>query len=433
MSDSRPLPQPFPLGLGEGQRVDERQKVGAGDVRAARELLQLLIGPGNAVLAQENLDGLGEDFRVTIEFTLQDRAVHRELADPFEEGRDGQQVISECDADIALNGGIRKVALQAAHRQLLGEVGEERGGEPQIALRVLEVDGIHLVRHGGRSDFARDHTLPENAAADVEPGIAAEVEENRVDATDNVAELRQIVVRVDLRGMDERDETEGADKLLTEDFPMDIRVCNAMGSVVAHGAAEFALHAKGLQLIELTLQAIRKNGHLFAQSRRGCWLAMREAEHRHALQAPCQRSECPLEQSHLWHDHLSERAMNEQSVREVIHIFAGEREVQERERGFQARNALHPAAEEVLHRFHVVIGRPFDGLNGKSIARGKTFDDPQQCLLLAARETELAHPPLVGQRDEVADLHFRAGAHERFFAEKRTQHLSLLSVASVER
>src|SRR5256885_8131603 len=49
---------------------------------------------------------------------------------------------------------------------------QQRIGDADIALGVLEVDRINLVRHGGGADLARFHLLREVAERDVTPDVA---------------------------------------------------------------------------------------------------------------------------------------------------------------------------------------------------------------------------------------------------------------------
>src|SRR6185295_4905376 len=70
--------------------------------------------------------------------------------------------------------------LPARHRQLLRQVAQQRIGDADVALGILEVDRIHLVRHGGGADLARLGPLAEVAERDVAPQVAVEVEQHAV-------------------------------------------------------------------------------------------------------------------------------------------------------------------------------------------------------------------------------------------------------------
>lgn len=46
------------------------------------------------------------------------------------------------------DGGVGEVALEARHGELGGEVLQDGGAQPEVALRILEVDGVHLCGAG---------------------------------------------------------------------------------------------------------------------------------------------------------------------------------------------------------------------------------------------------------------------------------------------
>src|SRR5437773_9940768 len=76
---------------------------------------------------------------------------------------------------------------------------QQRVGDPDIALRVLEVDRVHLVRHGRGADLALSQLLGEVAERDIAPGVAVEIEQHAVGARVGVEQLGEPVVRLDLR------------------------------------------------------------------------------------------------------------------------------------------------------------------------------------------------------------------------------------------
>src|SRR3546814_12639666 len=73
------------------------------------------------------------------------------------------------------------VALPAADRQLGGDVFEQRVGDAEVALGVLEVDRLDLVRHGRAADIAGLDRLLEVAQRDIAPDVAAQVDRTGVD------------------------------------------------------------------------------------------------------------------------------------------------------------------------------------------------------------------------------------------------------------
>ena len=75
---------------------------------------------------------------------------------------------------------------------------KQRVGDAEVAFGVLEVDRVDLVRHRARADSRRRCLLREVAEADVAPGVARPVDQDRVAALDRVEQLGDRVVRLDL-------------------------------------------------------------------------------------------------------------------------------------------------------------------------------------------------------------------------------------------
>ena len=98
--------------------------------------------------AQDGLDGFGHDGPCVVKVLAQLLLVEDELPQAFQRTLDGDDAVSERYADVAQYSGIREVALQAAHRQLLCQELQDGVGYPEVSLAVLVVDGVHLVRHG---------------------------------------------------------------------------------------------------------------------------------------------------------------------------------------------------------------------------------------------------------------------------------------------
>ncbi|KAG1434072.1 hypothetical protein G6F56_014436 [Rhizopus delemar] len=73
-------------------------------------------------------------------------------------------------------------------------------GQAQVAFGVFEVDRVDLVRHGRRTDLAVLQALLEVAQRDVAPDVAGQVDQDDVGAARGIADLGDVVVRLDLRG-----------------------------------------------------------------------------------------------------------------------------------------------------------------------------------------------------------------------------------------
>src|SRR5689334_18969435 len=187
--------------LRQRQGAQEGVQVIARDAAlAARELLQLFVRAGNAMGAHHGLHRFGEHVPGLVEVGGDAGRVGFELLEAAQAGVVGDEAVAEGHAHVAQHGGIGEVALPAGYRQLLGEVAQQRVGEAEVAFRILEVDRVHLVWHGGRADLARLHLLLEVAERDVAPDVAVEVEQDGVEARRGIERFGERVVRLDLDG-----------------------------------------------------------------------------------------------------------------------------------------------------------------------------------------------------------------------------------------
>src|SRR3546814_19458186 len=73
-------------------------------------------------------------------------------------------------------------------------------GDAEVAFGILEVDRVDLVRHRRAANFAGNGALLEVADRDIAPDIAAEADEDRVEARQRMKIFGDVVVRLDLRG-----------------------------------------------------------------------------------------------------------------------------------------------------------------------------------------------------------------------------------------
>ena len=73
------------------------------------------------------------------------------------------------------------VADEALTLEVVGDPGKLVALERLMApFGILEIDGIHFMRHGGGANFSFDHALLEVPERDVGPNIAAEIDQNLV-------------------------------------------------------------------------------------------------------------------------------------------------------------------------------------------------------------------------------------------------------------
>ena len=163
----------------EGQSVDEPLHILAADLVAAHKLLNLLIRLVHAGQALEltgahrGLDRLAEHLPVGVELTLHHGRVRMDGVQASQQVAQRQQRIAERGADVALRGRIGQVALPAGFHQRGRKRVQQRAGQLEVGLGVLEADRIDLMRHGGGAGGALDRHLREHAARDVHPDIHA--------------------------------------------------------------------------------------------------------------------------------------------------------------------------------------------------------------------------------------------------------------------
>lgn len=159
------------------------------------------VGVFHAIATHHGLHRLGEDFPAGVQVLGDALGVQLQLADALQAGLVGDDAVGDADAEVAQHGGVGQVALPARDRQLAGQVLEQRVGDAEVALGVLEVDRVDLVRHGRGADLAGHGLLLEIAEGDVAPDVAVEVDEDGVEAGDRIEQLGDVVVRLDLSGV----------------------------------------------------------------------------------------------------------------------------------------------------------------------------------------------------------------------------------------
>ncbi len=240
-----------------------------------REGLELLVGLADAVTTHDRLDRLREHLPCLLEVLVDARAVDGELGEPLQRRAVGDDAVPERHADVAQHGRVAEVALPSAYRQFLGQMAEHGIGHTQVALGVLEVDGINLVRHCRRAHFAGHRLLREIAERDVAPDVPTEVDKHRVEPRDCMKELGQVVVRFDLRRERAVSETQGFDEALRQAGPVDSGIGREVGVEIAHRTVDFAEQRYGGDAAALHAQPLDDVAQLLADGRRGGGLAVR--------------------------------------------------------------------------------------------------------------------------------------------------------------
>ena len=191
-------------------------------------------------------------------------AVHFQFAHALQRGLIGDQCIANTYAQVTQNGRISQVTLPAGDRQFARQVLQNRIRQAQVTLRVFEIDRVHFVWHGRRTDFARDSFLLEVTQRNVTPDVAIEIDQNGIKAGDAIKQLSDVIVRLDLCGVWIPLDPKRSDELFAKLMPVNFRVSGDVGVIVTHSTVDFSEDFNLVELAVLTLHAIRHVCHFFA-------------------------------------------------------------------------------------------------------------------------------------------------------------------------
>ncbi len=206
-----------------------------------------------------------------------------------------------------------------------------------------------------------------------------------------------------------------------------------MGVVVAHGTVDLAQVFDGVDLLQLALQTVGHVGHLLAHGARRSGLTMGAAQHRLVGVCTTQRRDGI---SHLLH--LVARNFNamtqHQRVRQVVDVFGGAGKVNK----FVDRHQLGIVGDllldEVLNRFHVVVGGTFDLLDPLGMLDTEVVDQAvQQGVGFCTQGRHFLDLRMGSQLLQPADLDLYAETDQTEFTEYSTQVSSFAAVAAINR
>ena len=171
------------------------------------------------------------------------------------------------DTNIAQDGGVRQVALQTADRQLGSEELQNGIGDAQVTLGILVVDGVHLVGHSTGAYLASLNLLLEVVHGDIHPEVAAEVDDDGVDAAHGVEDGTKPVVVADLRGVLLTLQTELlSHEGVAEVAPVVLRISHMMGVEITGGTTELRRNGNLLQATQLLFKTVDIDHHLLAET-----------------------------------------------------------------------------------------------------------------------------------------------------------------------
>ncbi len=110
------------------------------------------------------------------------------------------------------------------------------------------------MRHGRGADLVLGDLLVEIFHGDVGPDVAAQINQNRVDAAEAVEDGRKVVVVVNLGGRERSPEAQRSHEPVGESRPVDVRESDLMGVHITGRAAELGWPSQLAELAKLLVK-----------------------------------------------------------------------------------------------------------------------------------------------------------------------------------
>ena len=288
------------------------------------------------------------------------------------------------------------------------------------------------MRHGRRTGRTSHRNLTEETNRNVAPHIGAEVVQHAVEMSDIRVQLSLPVVRLNLSGQRVPGQTQVLHKTTRNLLPISARHRRIVSSVSAGRTVNLAQELGRLHVLDLALQAVGEHAHLLAQGGGGCRLAVSAAQHRHVAAVLSQIQQNLNQLLSGGDPHVLNGVLDTQRVGEVVNVFGGAAEVNQRHQVTQAQ-ALQAATDVVLDRLHVVNG---DCLNLSQLRHRISVeighDGAQALLLLLAQRGQTRQHLVLAQVNEPLNLNVDAVAVQRRLREVVGQGCGHGSVASVQ-
>ena len=346
---------------------------------------------------------------------------------------DADEHVAHRNADIAEHGAVRQVALQTADGQLLTQVRQNSVGDAQVALRVLEIDGIHLVRHCAGTYLASLYLLAEILSRDILPEVAVQVDDDSIDALHCIEQSSEAVVVADLRRifLALQSETLG-NKATAKVAPIILRISHMMGIEVACRSTELSCNGTSTKHVQLTLQAIDKDHHLLAQTCGTGRLTVSLRQHGNILPLVgilTQLCDKLLDEGVI---DLLQSLLDAQGHAGVVDILAGQAEVDEFLVVFQSADAVELFLDEVLDSLHIVVCNSLYILHALGILFREVAVYVAQLLVADGKALQLRQGQM-NEGNKIFYLYPDTIANQSIFREIRSQRFGLASVSAVNR
>ena len=151
-----------------------------------------------------------------------------------------------------------------------------------------------------------------------------------------------------------------AEEILSELWPVDVRIGHVVGVEVASGTAEFCRKGHIAQSAQLLLETVDVDHHLLAKTRRRCRLSVSTGQHGHVaplLSVIVKLLNKLLQQRNV---DIVDSLLEREGYSSVVDVLRSETEMNEIEVNRLSRSQCQLLLDKILHCLDVVVG---DGLN----------------------------------------------------------------------
>mmetsp|Transcript_134164 Transcript_134164/g.261288 ORF Transcript_134164/g.261288 Transcript_134164/m.261288 type:complete len:214 (-) Transcript_134164:429-1070(-) len=200
-------------------------------------------------------------------------------------------------------------------------------GHPEVALSVLKINWVDLVRHCAGSDLSSHYLLLEVIHRNVGPDVAAQVQQDRVDALNSVEDGPHVVVVLNLRCVLLSLQAKLVlAKSVSKRSPINTGICHQMCIHVASGSSKLAAMRNLPKEFLLRLQALNEYLEFLGKVSWRGGLSMCSRQHWH-IQFRKFAFECLHKLVQAWDVSLFHGVLQQQGNRGVVDVLTSEREV----------------------------------------------------------------------------------------------------------
>ena len=206
------------------------------------------------------------------------------------------------------------------------------------------------------------------------------------------------------------------DEAVGERVPIGVGVGHVVGVEAAGGAAELGREGHRLELGDGVVQPLQEHGEFLAERDRAGGLAVGPGEHGHVLPPFGQAGEIVPHGLQGGQQHVGRGLGHGQRDGGVVDVLGSQAEVDEFGAVLEAEGG-ELVLDEVLDRFHIVVGGLFDVLDGLRVGRSEVHINAAEALHLRLGEGGKLGQANGVQGDEVLHLHANAVLDEPGFGE----------------